>query len=82
LGTDKKEPETGLGLGLTLLVGGEGQVLEDVGLGEALGVVGGLLQHPGHGLVHPEDRVVVVVVHIRLSPQPKVCHSFLESFSG
>lgn len=60
---------TGLGLALTLLVGGEGQVLENVGLGEALGVVGRLLQHAGHRLVHPEHRVVVVVVHVRLSTQ-------------
>lgn len=54
---------------LTLLVGGEGQILQDIGTRKGLRLIVRLLQHASHCLVHPEHRVVVVTINVRLPAQ-------------
>ena len=50
-------------------VSGEGQVLEYVGLGDGGAVASALLLQPVKRLLHPEHRVVVVAVVVRLSAE-------------
>lgn len=49
-----------------MLVGGEGEILEYVGLGDGGDRVVLLLLQPVHRLLHPEHRVVVVAVVVGL----------------